>query len=375
MTQFINLASALAISQLVFLSCSLFVHFKKHRAAQLFAVFCVCLIAYLITATTFIPENPVITFVLFRLAVATPAVLWLFAVLLFVDEKKIPPVAICAMALYMLARAGGGILYAMEYQFTALSYTVGFVLPQIIMLGFAVHAVYLGIIGRDDDLVEERRRVRIPFVIAMGVLIATVIGNGFLAVSLSTIAITSTISFLDFLNAFLASYAFAVALALNLAVFAVHRDAAAILTEPLHLNLYKKILVIKRPDATLLEKLKIAMEQDQLYHRMGLTIGDLAQAMSVPDHRLRNLINKEMHFRNFNQFLNSYRIREAGCLLQSSDESIANIALDVGYASLSSFNKAFKDIHRRPPREYRLIAKVKRGEAELLPHGMARSLV
>ena len=34
-------------------------------------------------------------------------------------------------------------------------------------------------------------------------------------------------------------------------------------------------------------------------------------------------------------------------------EQIANIAYDVGYSALSSFNKAFKDIHNLTPTQYR----------------------
>ena len=57
-----------------------------------------------------------------------------------------------------------------------------------------------------------------------------------------------------------------------------------------------------------------------------------------------------------NQYLNQYRIAEAARRLQDPAEinlPISTIALDVGYASLSSFNKAFKEVHGVTPSIYR----------------------
>ena len=99
-----------------------------------------------------------------------------------------------------------------------------------------------------------------------------------------------------------------------------------------------------------------AMKQERLYAEPGLTIGDLAARVSVQEYRLRKLINQSLHYRNFNQFLNRYRIEEAARRLLDPEEEhipISSIALDVGYASLSSFNKAFKEIHGVTPSVYR----------------------
>ena len=48
-------------------------------------------------------------------------------------------------------------------------------------------------------------------------------------------------------------------------------------------------------------------------------------------------------------------------------EPIANIAFDVGYSALSSFNKAFKDLHNLTPTQYRDAANVGAGLAPDLP--------
>lgn len=74
----------------------------------------------------------------------------------------------------------------------------------------------------------------------------------------------------------------------------------------------------------------------------------------MTEHKLRRLINKELGYRNFNQYLNRYRIDEASKrLISEADLPILTIALDVGFNSLSSFNKAFKEKHQQTPTEFR----------------------
>ena len=68
------------------------------------------------------------------------------------------------------------------------------------------------------------------------------------------------------------------------------------------------------------------------------------------------MINGSMGYRNFNQFLNHFRIQEASRRLVDRDTRrlpVLTIAIDVGYASLAPFNKAFKNIHGITPTEYR----------------------
>jgi AraC-like DNA-binding protein len=95
------------------------------------------------------------------------------------------------------------------------------------------------------------------------------------------------------------------------------------------------------------------MEDEQLYTQPGLTIADLAEALSVQEYRLRRIINRTMQHKNFNQFLNSYRIDDASRRLLDSKFPVSRIALDVGYSSLSVFNKAFKERFGVTPTEYR----------------------
>ena len=113
-----------------------------------------------------------------------------------------------------------------------------------------------------------------------------------------------------------------------------------------------------------MSNLENAMERDKLYQKSGLSIVRLAEALSIHEYQLRQLINQELHYRNFNQFLNHYRIIDS-CerLLDSAkyEQSIATVALDVGFSSLSSFNKAFKEIKGITPSAFRQSGGSERG--------------
>lgn len=103
-------------------------------------------------------------------------------------------------------------------------------------------------------------------------------------------------------------------------------------------------------------QLRQLMEEQKIYRKNGLTISEVAKQMLMPEYRLRLLINGELGYRNFSDFIVRYRIEEATQLLADPSEKrlpVLSIALSVGYRSLSSFNKSFKEIHQLTPSEYR----------------------
>jgi AraC-like DNA-binding protein len=98
------------------------------------------------------------------------------------------------------------------------------------------------------------------------------------------------------------------------------------------------------------------MTEASLYKQEGLTISELAKALGFAEHKLRSLINVELGYRNFNDFLNYYRILDVSeKLLMDEHKStpILTLAMDAGFRSLSSFNKVFKMTHNATPTEYR----------------------
>ena len=94
--------------------------------------------------------------------------------------------------------------------------------------------------------------------------------------------------------------------------------------------------------------------QNGLYRQEGLTLATFARVIKLPEYKTRQLINQELGFRNFPDFVNHYRIAEA-ChrLKENPDEAITAIALDMGFRSVSSFNRVFKEQLGKTPSQFR----------------------
>ena len=67
----------------------------------------------------------------------------------------------------------------------------------------------------------------------------------------------------------------------------------------------------------------------------------------MPEYRLRRLINGRLGHRNFNDFVNGYRLAEAR--LRLADAEAARIPV----LTVGPFNRAFKDDTGMTPMEYR----------------------
>jgi len=88
----------------------------------------------------------------------------------------------------------------------------------------------------------------------------------------------------------------------------------------------------------------------------GLTVGSLAQKVGAPEHQVRKAINRGLGHRNFASFINRARIDAAIKRLQApeaSEETILQIAFDVGFNSLGPFNRAFRETTGQSPTDFR----------------------
>jgi AraC-like DNA-binding protein len=109
-------------------------------------------------------------------------------------------------------------------------------------------------------------------------------------------------------------------------------------------------------DQGLVAALGRLMTAERAHRQDGLTIGTLAQRLGLPEYRLRRLINQALGYRNFNSFVNHYRIAEVKAALADPHQSevpVLTIALDAGFSSLGPFNRAFKAETGMTPSEYR----------------------
>jgi AraC-like DNA-binding protein len=110
----------------------------------------------------------------------------------------------------------------------------------------------------------------------------------------------------------------------------------------------------------LLKRLELLMTEECIYRQEGLTIAALAFRLSVPEERLRRAINEGLGYRNFNAFINHYRLEDAKTALSDPsqhDVPVLTIAMDAGFQSLGPFNRAFKADTGMTPTEHRRMAR------------------
>jgi AraC-like DNA-binding protein len=129
--------------------------------------------------------------------------------------------------------------------------------------------------------------------------------------------------------------------------------------------------------AALASRVVAEMEAQALWRREGLGIGELAAALNTQEYLLRRAINRHLGYRNFNDFLHEYRLREATRRLASpADDAlpVLTIALDCGYGSIGPFNRAFKARFGVTPTQYRNQRHDERGPTPVADASASRSL-
>jgi AraC-like DNA-binding protein len=218
-------------------------------------------------------------------------------------------------------------------------------------LSFGLIALGLCMIGylcwrlvrdRAGDLVDERRRARILVV----VLLAGQLGADFL-VDLVMGLDWGPQGFTIVQNA--ALLAFCAWLGLRLLPVPASASAPAPAALP-------AALPAQGEEARLTERLRVLIEVERVHLEPDLTFAAFVRRMGAPERTVRQLINHRLGHDHFRAFLNACRVAEAKRLLadpaRAGDKLIA-IALDSGFASLASFNRAFQALEGRPPSAFR----------------------
>lgn len=104
-----------------------------------------------------------------------------------------------------------------------------------------------------------------------------------------------------------------------------------------------------------IQRLFYLVEVEKVYKDPNLTIKLLASKLLISPRGLSGIINNQLNT-NFYEFINEYRIKEAQQMLSAPgdhQESILEIAYEVGYNSKSAFNRAFKNFTGMTPSEFR----------------------
>lgn len=103
------------------------------------------------------------------------------------------------------------------------------------------------------------------------------------------------------------------------------------------------------------KRLVQAVKEEELYLESDLSLNRLGQITGYSNHKISATIN-EFAKTNFNDFINSYRVKKAKSILadkESKKYKISSIAYDSGFSTLSSFNTSFKKFEKTTPSSYR----------------------
>ncbi len=277
---------------------------------------------------------PAIEPLILLIAMAGPFLVWSFARAIF--DAPWPPALLTGIFAVLLATTWG-----MHIVGADMANGASVVLRTGGLIAVA-HAVWLAWWGRPDDLVERRRRFRLMFVAVIALQVAAILTveiiYGFGEVP----------DWLDMTNLIVMAV---MMLALSIPMLRLRR----VFFEPDRPVPQKREIETTTAQDIYHRKLTALMDGGY-YRETGLTIPVLAGRLDYPEHQLRKLINGRLGYRNFPAFLNSYRIEEAKRRLADPENArtpVLTIALDLGYASLGPFNRAFKALTEMTPTEYR----------------------
>jgi len=215
----------------------------------------------------------------------------------------------------------------------------------IATLALMAHLAYCAFMSRREDLVESRRKLRFGFAIAIAVVVVASIVTERVAYALEADPFMSL--FITYVLTFvLGVWAVLWLTRLNPEALTLQMSPAQPAAAP----------VIELRDIETHRRLVEIMEEQRQYTEHGLSIGSLSDKVGIPEHQLRDLINRSMGYRNFSSFLNHYRLKDVESALADPSNHrtpILTIAINAGFSSLAPFNRAFKSHFDMTPTAYR----------------------
>ncbi len=339
---------------------------RMPKRARVWGVLCAVAVAAYAQCTTFgtpggidnwaaVVRLPVLFF-----CVALPAIFWAFVVVLFDDANDNDRWRLLVVLTVGLLGLIGLIAGGLPADAGTISGTVAS-LRRALAIGLITWSLWLLWRGKRTDLVEARVSTRMALltvagIYLLGVLIVELFVQG-PAVSSALLAGNLTVIALITMALGVSMARWDLTPRVDLATTAQpgESDTAPDKAAPPATSEKPRQTPNTAQDA-IVDRLQHAMQTDQLYRREKLSIAALAEELGSTEHRLRAAINQRLGFRNFNDFLHHYRLTEAAERLADPTQAgvpVLTIALEVGYASIGPFNRAFKERFAQTPTAYR----------------------
>jgi AraC-like DNA-binding protein len=341
----IVLRTAAVMSALLF-SVALIAARHKRPAAFPGVLFALCIAAFVVTSAPNVhPDLGAWVYPLTALCVTKAVWFWLFSRALFREQTRLRTRHLAVCGAIAVAGSWQQLVFVELYRAgiaTPLETILGFGF-DVLLLAFVILAIREAARGLGVDLVERRRRLRLAFIGMTGgyLGVALVVQSLTLLFGMNTApALTRTNMALITLVSLSAAW-----LLLQVRVESWLETARSETVPPLNAQ-----------EQALLARLERAFETERLYLEDGLTIRALAERLDTREYLLRRVINRGMAYRNFNDFLHAWRIREACEELARPDQTrlpVLSIAMKVGYGSVGAFNRAFKARVGMTPTDFR----------------------
>lgn len=102
------------------------------------------------------------------------------------------------------------------------------------------------------------------------------------------------------------------------------------------------------------EKLSALMKEKELFQNPQLTLSDVAKELNTNSKNVSSVVNSGFKM-NFNDFVNHYRVEAVKEKLKKGEQNtstLLGIALDCGFNSKATFNRAFKKSTSLSPKDY-----------------------
>jgi AraC-like DNA-binding protein len=330
-----------ALTQLSLLTLILFKHSADNRSYHYAALLSLGIASYMLAPLVMrqwqwgVAGYPIIV-----LAIVVPALFWYFANAVFNDAFVPGPWVKWLVIATALLGFGA---FCTDPDSGAICQMNPFPIPgwiaQAAKLLWIAAAFVTVLKDWQADLVESRRRLRLLIVIAGGSYMGTIVIVELLLQS----RITSVIELVN-------------VSVLLLAVTALCLHFLDVSSANVFARMAKPAPQALQVISALAAQVVALMEQDRAFASDPLTIKTLADRLRTQPYQLRQVINGELGYRNFNAFINLYRIKEVAQRLQQAQyrhTPLLTLALDAGFRSLAPFNRSFKEHYGTTPSEYR----------------------
>ncbi len=104
---------------------------------------------------------------------------------------------------------------------------------------------------------------------------------------------------------------------------------------------------------SILQRLSELMENEKLFCDEDISLARLADELGITTYQLSQILNEKLN-KNFNTYINEYRIRESeNYLVEDHKRSVLSVSYAVGFNTVTSFYNAFYKFHGMTPAQFR----------------------